>query len=60
MGPATISFLDRVDREPEATKLQLVRRFMENDPMSFFHELRAMRPILVLKECTLVALYDDA
>lgn len=36
MGPATISFLDRVDREPEATKLQLVRRFMENDPLSFF------------------------
>src|SRR5258708_30361372 len=32
---------------------------MADDPLSFFKELRAHRPVLVLPECTLVALYDD-
>src|SRR5258708_34941550 len=32
---------------------------MADDPLSFFKELRAHRPVLVLQECTLVALYDD-
>lgn len=32
---------------------------MEDDPLGFFRELRAKRPVLVTPECTLVALYDD-
>jgi len=59
MGPAPTAFLERIDREPEPARLELVRRFMADDPLSFFNELRAKRPILVLKECTLVALFDD-
>jgi cytochrome P450 len=59
MGPAPKTFLDRYDREPAETKLKLVRQFMADDPLSFFAELRAKRPILVTPECTLVALYDD-
>lgn len=59
MGPAPVSYLDRIDREPAAGRLKLVREIMAEDPLTFFEELRARRPVLVLPECTLVALYDD-
>jgi len=59
MGPAPIRYLDRIDREPAASRLALVRQIMAADPLPFFKELRANRPVLVLPECTLVALYDD-
>jgi cytochrome P450 len=58
-APAPISFLERYDREPDATKLKLVRQLMAESPLPFFDELRAKRPVLVTPECTLVALYDD-
>jgi cytochrome P450 len=32
---------------------------MKDDPLSFFKELRAKQPVLVLPECTLVARYED-
>src|SRR6266704_3534214 len=59
MVPAPASYLDGIDRESAQTRLALVRRIMADDPLSFFKELRAHRPVLVLPECTLVALYDD-
>jgi cytochrome P450 len=59
MGPAPASYLDRIDREPAESRLALVRQLMADNPLSFFKELRANRPVLVLPECTLVALYDD-
>src|SRR3954467_12192914 len=59
MGPAPVRYLDRIDREPDASRLALVRQIMGADPLNFFKELRANRPVLVLTECTLVALYDD-
>jgi cytochrome P450 len=59
MDTATLSYLERYDGEPDATKLKLVRQFMEEDPGSFFGELRKNRPVLVTPECTLVALFDD-
>ncbi len=59
MTPAPYTYLQRIDHEPEKTKLQLVRQIMADDPLGFFKELRANRPILVLQECTLVALYED-
>jgi cytochrome P450 len=59
MTPAPYSFLDRIDQEPAATKLKLVRQFMADDTLGFFKELRAKRPVMVLPECTLVALYED-
>ena len=58
-APARLSYLQRYDSEPEATKLPLVRQFMAEDPLGFFKELRASRPVLVMPECTLVALFDD-
>ncbi len=59
MGLEARSYLERYDSEPEAAKLKLVRQFMDDDPLGFFKELRAKRPVLVTPECTLVALYDD-
>jgi cytochrome P450 len=59
MGPAVATYLDRIDREPAKSRLALVRQIIADDPLSFFKELRANRPVLVLPECTLVALYDD-
>ncbi|HYP04749.1 MAG TPA: cytochrome P450 [Bryobacteraceae bacterium] len=59
MGPAPANFLDRIDREPAETRLKLVRDIMAAHPLAFFKELRAKRPVMVLPECTLIALYDD-
>ena len=59
MESAPLSYLERYDSEPEATKLKLVRQFMADDPLGFFKELRAKRPVLATPECTLVALFDD-
>ena len=58
-GSATSSYLDRYDREPDETKLKLVRQFMTDNPLGFFRELRANKPVLVTPRCTLFALYDD-
>jgi cytochrome P450 len=59
MDTATATYLDRLDAEPAAGKQNLVRQIMADDPLGFFKELRAKRPVLVLPECTLLALYDD-
>jgi len=59
MNTETGSYLARYDREPDETKLKLVREFMAQDPLGFFKELRENRPVLVTPQCTLVALYDD-
>jgi hypothetical protein len=47
-SPAPISYLDQYDSAPDAQKLNLVRRFMSDDPLSFFRELRTLRPVLVM------------
>lgn len=59
MSTETDSYLARYDREPDETKLRLVREFIAKEPLSFFKELREKRPVLVTPQCTLVALYDD-
>jgi len=59
MTPALANYLDLCDHEPAATRLALVRKIMADDPLGFFKELRARRPVLVLPECTLIARYDD-
>jgi cytochrome P450 len=59
MTPATYSYLQQIQNVPTPDRLQLVRKIMADDPLGFFKELRAHKPILELQECTLVALYDD-
>ncbi len=52
-------YLDRFDAAAPADQFPLVRRWMDSEPLEFFKELRAKRPILVTPVCTLVTLYDD-
>ena len=55
----THSFLEQIDRADVTKRLALVRQLMADHPLEFFRELRTHRPVLVLPECALVALYDD-
>ncbi len=59
MEAVPLNYLPRYDAEPKETKLALLRKFMAEETLAFFKELRAHRPVLVAPECTLVALYDD-
>jgi len=59
MEAVPLSYLPRYDAEPKETKQALLQKFMAEEPLAFFKELRAHRPVLVAPECTLVALYDD-
>lgn len=53
------SYLEQYDATADAEKFPLVRRWMDTEPLPFFKELRAKRPILVTPECTLVTRFDD-
>lgn len=59
MSNNTTHYLQQYDAAADADKYPLVRRWMYTEPLPFFKELRANRPILVTPECTLLALYDD-
>jgi hypothetical protein len=54
MVPAPVTYLDHIDQQPAESRLKLVRQIMADDPLSFFKEMRAKRPVLVLPQCTLV------
>ncbi len=53
------SYLERYDAAVDAEKFPLVRRWIDTEPLPFFKELRAQRPILVTPDCTLVTRFDD-
>lgn len=53
------NYLEQYDAAPENEKFKLVRKWMDTEPLPFFAELRARRPILVTPECTLLARFDD-
>ena len=53
------SYLEQYDATADAEKFPLVRRWMDTEPLPFFKELRAKRPILVTPDCTLVTRFDD-
>ena len=55
----TTDYLAQYDQALPADKFPLVRRWLDNDPLPFFKELRERRPILVTPECTIVTLFDD-
>jgi len=52
-------FLTQFDLTPETERWPLVRQWMKENPLPFYKELRAKRPILVTPECTLVVRFDD-
>ena len=59
MSASGASYLERYDAAPEAEKYPLARKWIDTEPLPFFKELRAKRPVLVTPQCTLIARYDD-
>jgi len=52
-------YLAEYDTAKEDEKFPLVRKWMAEEPLPFFKQLRAQRPILVTPECTLIAGFND-
>jgi cytochrome P450 len=52
-------YLQRFDATPEAQRWALVRGWIFDEPLPFFAELRAQRPVLVTPEVTLATRFDD-
>jgi len=53
------NYLAEFDALKDDEKLPMVRKWMATEPLPFFKQLRAQRPILVTPECTLVAGFND-
>ena len=56
---SSTDYLAEYDGAAPADKYPLVRRWMMTEPLPFFKQLRAQRPILVTPECVLVSKYAD-
>jgi cytochrome P450 len=52
-------YLEEFDRTPPAERWPLVRRWMYEEPLSFFAEMRAQRPILPTPAVTLLMRFAD-
>ena len=52
-------YLAEYDAAPPNQQYLLARGWMQTEPLPFFKQLRAERPILVTPECTMVSLYSD-
>ncbi|MGH1486500.1 MAG: cytochrome P450 [Cellvibrionaceae bacterium] len=52
-------YLAEYDAAAEADKYPLVQKWMKQEPLPFFKQLRKERPVLVTPECTLLALFTD-
>lgn len=56
---STSNYLEQYDAAPDSEKSYLARRWIDNEPLPFFKELREKRPILVTPKFTLVTRFDD-
>lgn len=52
-------YLKEYDAAPESKKYPLVQEWMRTEPLPFFAQLRAERPVLRTPECVLVANFVD-
>ena len=59
MADAGKNYLREYDAAPEAEKYPLVQAWIRSEPLAFFKQLRAERPVLQTPECTLVAMFTD-
>lgn len=59
MAEAARDYLKEYDAAPEAEKYPLVQGWIRSEPLPFFRQLRAERPVLETPECTLVAGFTD-
>ena len=53
------SYLVRLEQTPERERWPLARRWLFDEPLPFFAELREHRPVLTLPEVTLVTRFAD-
>jgi len=53
------SYLEQLDAAPAAKRWAMARGWLFGEPLPFFAELRAKRPVLVLPELTLVTRFAD-
>ena len=53
------NYLAEYDAANEAEKYPLVQKWIREEPLAFFKQLREERPVLKTPECTLVALFTD-
>ena len=53
------AYLDRLDALPESARWAQVRRWIFEESLPFFAEVRAERPVLVLPEVTCLTRFDD-
>jgi hypothetical protein len=58
-GIAMAGYLERFEREPANSRWPFVRKWLFDEPLPFFAELRTHRPILEMPELTLATRYDD-
>jgi cytochrome P450 len=59
MAKKAKNYLAEYDKAPDGEKYPLVQKWMKTEPLPFFKQLRAERPILVTPDCTLIAKFDD-
>lgn len=52
-------YLAEYDATPDAEKYPLVQKWMKQEPLPFFAQLRKERPVLVTPDCTLLANFVD-
>ena len=55
----TTQYLDQYDATADADKFPLVYKWMWEEPLPFFKELREKRPILVTPVVTIISRFDD-
>ncbi len=53
------NYLKEYDKAAPADKYKLVHNWIKTEPLAFFKQLRAKRPVLVTPVCTLVANFID-
>jgi cytochrome P450 len=54
-----MDYLAEIDEAKPADKYPLVHGWIKSQPLDFFKQLRAQRPVLITPVCTLVALFTD-
>ena len=52
-------YLERFDQTPATERWPLVRRWMFEEPLPFYAELRKYRPVLAMPDAVLAARYAD-
>jgi cytochrome P450 len=52
-------YLEEFDRADEKDRYPLVQKWIRDEPLPFFKQLRKERPVLETPECTLVANFTD-